>query len=94
MTVKIINAITVSINYLDHKLWSVKYLSIGQRKSGQAFWFVRHVGQTGIIKGICVGTALKISLERGIPYFSEVRHGDPITDSQKKCLKKYGVAVK
>ena len=86
-------AITVSKNYLEKTKYSIKYLTIGKRKSDVPFWFVRHVGETGFDATVLQGHALQFAHKNGIPYIAHVRHGDCITVSQKEILKKYGVAV-
>lgn len=90
---KKICAITVSKNYLDGRKWSIKYLMIGKRKTEIPFWFVRHIGETGVDKVELTGTALQYAFKNNIPYFVNVRHGECVTTYQKNRLRKYGVTV-
>jgi len=91
---KVICAITVSMNYIDRKKYSIKYLSIGKRKSGGAFWYVRHVGKTGVDRVILEADAIDESYKYNVPYIDEIRHGETVSHKDMKILKQHGVAVK
>jgi len=90
---KLVCAVTVSKNYLERTKYSIKYLTIGKRKTDVPFWFVRHVGETGFDKTVLTGKAFKYGYANRIPYFHDIRHGQSVTETQKVMLKKYGVAV-
>jgi len=90
---KSICAVTVSQNYLERKKYSIKYLTIGNRKCGNAFWFCRHIGKTGIARDDLEREAIHIAYKNRIPYFADVRHGDNVSQAHRVKMKKYGVAV-
>ena len=91
---KIVCAVTVSKNYLERTKYSIKYLTIGKRRTDVPFWFVRHVGETSVDSVMLTGIALKYAYDNNIPFFRNVRHGECVDVDQQKRLKKYGVAVK
>ena len=89
-----ITAVTVSMNYLERKKYSIKYLVIAYSKTGKAMWKVRHVGATGFDKTALQGDAFQYAFKNNVPYVRDVRQGQFITAEHKAQLKKYGVAVK
>lgn len=91
---KKVDAITVSVNYLERKRYSIKLLYIGYRKSGKAFWFVRHVGMTDSNRDFLIQGALKLAKEHDIPFIPDIRHGESVTPDQKVFLIQRGVAVR
>ena len=90
---KKICAVTVSQNYLERKKYSIKYLTIGKRKCGNAFWFVRHVGTTSIFREGLEQSTIRYGFKNNIPYIVDVRHGDNVSKEHRIILKKYGVTV-
>ena len=93
MTKKIC-AVTVSQNYIERSKYSIKYLMVGQRKCGQPFWYVRHVGETGFGRVVLEDKAIAYGHKHAMPYLLDIRHGDNVSLFDKAILKKYGVAVK
>ena len=86
-------AVTVSQNYLERKKYSIKYLFVAYRQTGESFWFVRHVGETGLDKIVLTKKAIHYSFKNNIPFMVDIRHGQSLNENQIRSLKKYGVAV-
>ncbi len=86
-------AITVSVNYLEHNLYSLKHLAVGKRKDGQPFWYVMHTEGLLFNKQLLEDEAIKIAICNKIPFIPNIRHGEKVTEHDIARLKKYGVAV-
>ena len=92
MTKKIC-AVTVSNNCIERNKYSIKYLIVGIRKTGEPFWFVRHVGETGFNIAVLEGKAIQYAITHFTPFIPNVKHGQNIKEWDIERLKNYGVAV-
>jgi len=90
---KTICAVTVSNFYLDRRKYCIKYLAVGSRKTGRAFWFVRYTGNLSIDKHGLEAEAIKHAITHAIPFIPNIRHGENVSKHDIDRLKKYGVAV-
>lgn len=89
-----VHAVTVSKNYLQPNLFTLKLLSVGERKSKQPFWFVHKQVFSDSNLSLVVAEAKRIAEKYNVPYIPAIRHGQSVTVNEKVLLAKYGVTVK
>ncbi len=88
-----IKAVTVSVNYIERKKWSVKLLSVETRKDATLYWKVRATVATSEDKDLMLLKASDVAIHHGIPFIVNRRNGDNLNDEDTQTLNKYGVAV-
>ncbi len=88
-----IKAVTVSVNYIERKKWSVKLLSVETGKDATLYWKVRATVDTSEDKKLMLKKAKGIAVKQGIAFIYDIRNGMICTETDKVILNNYGVAV-
>ncbi len=88
-----IKAVTVSVNYIERKKWSVKLLSVETRKNGTLYWRVRATVATSDPTELLYRKAVLVAAKHRVPFIYNIRHGMNITEEEKDLLEKYDVVV-